>query len=142
MANKDIEKYENYKDQISKLNKAIDNKFYYEAIFIEYAIMEDRLQSVLTYLDAYNPKKQKTMHQKLNQISSLIENNNATIGDSISTDLITKIMDWKNERNNLIHGLLSEKPSNEGIIECATTGFNLVRKIDNAVDKVKRKTTS
>ncbi len=42
-----MEKYYSYKTQIEKYNKAIELGFYYEAIFISYAIMEDRLLSFL-----------------------------------------------------------------------------------------------
>ena len=36
------QKYENYKEQAIRLKKAINAKFYLEAVFIEYAIIEDR----------------------------------------------------------------------------------------------------
>ncbi len=41
------EKYYSYKTQIEKYNRAMQEGFYYEAIFISYAIMEDRLLSFL-----------------------------------------------------------------------------------------------
>lgn len=37
-----IEKYEAYKAMKSNLTKAMKAGFYYQAIFIEYAIIEDR----------------------------------------------------------------------------------------------------
>lgn len=40
-----MQKYLNYKEQMGRLKKAIANSFYLEAIFIEYAIIEDRLES-------------------------------------------------------------------------------------------------
>ena len=42
-------KYQNYKEQFKRLNKAINNNFFLEAIFIEYVIMEDRTESILSY---------------------------------------------------------------------------------------------
>ena len=42
-------KYENYREQFKRLNKAIANGFNLEAIFIEYMIMEDRTESVLRH---------------------------------------------------------------------------------------------
>ena len=42
------EKYYSYKTQIEKYNRAVEEGFYYEAMLISYAIMEDRL---LTFLD-------------------------------------------------------------------------------------------
>lgn len=40
MNNKDKNKI--YSDLMSKLKKSMTNEFYYEAIFIEFAILEDR----------------------------------------------------------------------------------------------------
>ena len=42
------QKNERYKDLMSKLKKAMNNEFYYEAIFIEYAILEDRTDKYVT----------------------------------------------------------------------------------------------
>ena len=39
---KNTEKYETYKKMKADLSKSMKSGFYYEAIFIEYAIMEDR----------------------------------------------------------------------------------------------------
>ena len=50
------QKYENYTEQFRRLNKALANGFNLEAMFIAYAIMEDRTESILRhagYWDAY-----------------------------------------------------------------------------------------
>lgn len=44
------EKQQTYKELINKYNKAIQYEFYYEAILIDYALMEDRLRSCIYYL--------------------------------------------------------------------------------------------
>ncbi len=44
-----MQKYENYKAQIDRLNRAIKEHFYLEAMFIEYAVMEYRCESILTH---------------------------------------------------------------------------------------------
>ena len=41
-----IQKYENYREQFIRLKKALDLKFFLEAIFIEYTIIEDRTESI------------------------------------------------------------------------------------------------
>lgn len=46
-----MQKHFNYKEQFKRLKKAIDNNFYLEAVFIEYAIVEDRAESILLYED-------------------------------------------------------------------------------------------
>ena len=42
-------KYENYREQFKRLNNALHNGFNLEAMFIEYAIMEDRTESILRH---------------------------------------------------------------------------------------------
>lgn len=50
------QKYENYRVQISRLTSSRKGRFYLEAIFNEYAIMEDRLKSVLRHAGKWHPK--------------------------------------------------------------------------------------
>ena len=44
-----IRKFENYKHMKASLKRAMNEEFYYQAIFIEYAIIEDRTASVLRH---------------------------------------------------------------------------------------------
>ena len=37
-----MQKYANYKEQMERLNRAMKEHFFLEAMFIEYAVMEDR----------------------------------------------------------------------------------------------------
>lgn len=46
-----VQKYEIYKSIHESLSKSLKYGFYYEAIFLEYAILEDRLASVLKYAE-------------------------------------------------------------------------------------------
>lgn len=47
MQEKNMEKYQAYKSMNENLSKAMRSEFYYQAIFIEYAIIEDRCTSAL-----------------------------------------------------------------------------------------------
>ena len=47
------QKYENYREPFQRLNKALANGFNLEAMFIEYAIMEDRTESILRHADLW-----------------------------------------------------------------------------------------
>ena len=44
-----MQKYENYKEQFKRLNRALANGFNLEAIFMSYAILEDRTESILRH---------------------------------------------------------------------------------------------
>ena len=54
-----MQKYENYRVQIGRLKKALKEHFYLEAIFIEYAIMEDRLEAILRHAGKWHPKESR-----------------------------------------------------------------------------------
>ena len=47
-------KYENYKEQFKRLNRALANGFNLEAMFIEYAILEDRTESILRHAEQWD----------------------------------------------------------------------------------------
>ena len=47
-----MDKQNTYREWIGKYNKAIRYEFYYEAILIDYALLEDRLRSFLYYQDS------------------------------------------------------------------------------------------
>ncbi len=54
-----MQKYENYREQMGRLKRAIREHFYLEAIFIEYAILEDRLEAVFRHAGKWRPKEGK-----------------------------------------------------------------------------------
>lgn len=129
------QKNERYKDLMSKLKKSMNNEFYYEAIFIEYAILEDRTESLLRHanIDTYDKNGEKlTLYKKL----KAIENNNRFRKDRyvlrhINGELINKLHLWKNKRNDLIHDLIKTKYNNIDIKNIALEGFELVKKLNN-----------
>ena len=47
-----LEKYYTYREYISKYNRAMRGEFYFEALLIDYAMLEDRLRSMLYYMGA------------------------------------------------------------------------------------------
>lgn len=64
-------KYGNYKEQMGRLKKAMANRFLLEALFIEYAVIEDRTESILRHAGVFNPEKHDTLARKLNRISDI-----------------------------------------------------------------------
>ena len=56
------EKKETYRQQIGRYRKAMDNGFYFEAMLITYAMLEDRMKSFLYYIGAFR----RTEDSKLN----------------------------------------------------------------------------
>ena len=80
-----------YSDTIQKLNKAIKDEFFYESIMLEYALIEDRLNTMLEHLGIINGGEKglvitkctkKSLHMLLN-ISATARFGINKIGDFI-----------------------------------------------------------
>ena len=127
-------KYEKYKNLMGKLEKAKKNEFYYEAIFIEYAIIEDITESLLSHAKLKTTdsnEKEYSLNIKLKKIKGSEKFNQRYIKKHISNDLIENIFNWKNKRNKLIHSLISCKYSDEEIKNIALEGYYIVKKLNN-----------
>lgn len=127
------QKYENYKEQFRRLNKAIANGFNLEAMFIEYAIMEDRTESVLRhagYWEAYLKKRGNrgaTINSKISYIQGKVNSGDKLLVKYFSDDLLDRILTWKEERNRLIHALLKQQFAHNEITELAEHGNEIVK---------------
>ena len=127
------QKYENYAEQFRRLNKALANGFNLEAMFIEYAIMEDRTESILRhagYWDAYMKKRghrDATINSKITYIQGKANADDKLLRKFFSDDLLDRILAWKEVRNRLIHALLKQQFEHDEISELATKGNELVK---------------
>ena len=130
-----MEKYENYREQMGRLKKAIGSGFFLEAIFIEYAVMEDRLTSVLIHAGHWTstPDEHVTINKKLHLIDKLRENkNNRLIHKYFPPELTDSVSAWKDKRNPYIHDLLNRKITTDDLEEFALKGQEIVKKLCNA----------
>ena len=130
-----MEKYENYREQMGRLKKAIEAKFFLEAIFIEYAVMEDRLTSILIHAGHWTspPDKHISINKKLHLVDQLRENkNNRLIHKYFPSELTDSVSAWKDKRNPYIHDLLNRKITTADLEEFALQGQEIVKKICNA----------
>lgn len=135
-----MQKYENYKEQMNRLKKAMANAFYLEALFIEYAIMEDRAEAILRYEG--NEIKAKngfvSIDRKLNKILKIAEQKKSLPNRYFSDDLIGRIAAWKEERNRLIHALMKQSLTTEELRGLAENGQALTRELCNRSNNYKR----
>lgn len=122
-------KNEKYKDLMEKLNKSIKNEFFYEAIFIEYAILEDRTESLLRH--AKINEKNSTITLKINKIKTNKIFKDKYINKHLSIELLDKIIKWKNKRNELIHDLIKTKYTNNQIESIVLEGYEIIKKVNN-----------
>lgn len=138
---KNIEKYEIYKTLKVQLKKSITSGFFYQAIFIEYAILEDRTNSLLKHaeLNTENNKGEDlSISRKLNKLKSCKPFTNPNIRKKLPIDFIEEIVSWKKQRDSLIHELAKIKYDDESVSEVALKGKELINKYDNTVKRLNK----
>lgn len=136
---KNIEKYEVYKSMNENLTKAMRHEFYYQAIFIEYAIIEDRCSSVLRHAGVkYMDSKGREI--KISEKMKKMRENPAFdipyVRHRISLELLDQLTEWKRERDKLIHALAKIPYDHESVKAVAVRGQELVRVLSNKVKSV------
>ena len=125
-------KYENYREQFKRLNNALNNGFNLEAMFIEYAIMEDRTESILLHSDQWEDYlrsrrgQRPTIDSKIRYIKKRAEEKKSLLNKYFSDDFLDQILTWKDERNRLIHALLKQQLEHNEISLLAAQGKQLV----------------
>ena len=138
------QKYENYAEQFRRLKKALANGFNLEAMFITYAVMEDRTESVLHhggYWDSYLKKrkgKDPTINSKIKYIQGKADSGDKLMHKYFSDDLLQRILVWKDERNRLIHALLQQQLEHGEIEKIAVEGEELVKILRSRVNSYNR----
>lgn len=126
-----IQKYANYKEQFGRLKKALSYKFYLEAIFIEYAIIEDRFESVLRHSGKFNPERHNSLNSKLKRIKEMQREKKGIIRKYFSEEIIEEVSVWKEDRNKLIHALMKQSIHTEDLESVALKGQEMAKTISN-----------
>ena len=125
-------KYENYREQFKRLKSALNNNFNLEAIFIEYAIMEDRTESILRHAEKWEAYlksrkgREPSLDSKIRYIQKMAEHKKSLPNKYFSDALLASILIWKEERNRLIHALLKQQLEHKIVRTIAEQGKQLV----------------
>ena len=145
-------KYENYKEQFARLKSALNSGFNLEAMFIEYAIIEDRTESILHHADKWEAYlrsrkgRQVTLDSKIKYIQKIAEQKRSMPNRYFSGDLLDRVLEWKEDRNRLIHALMKQQLAHGEIGEVAAQGKSLADELrkkagnfNRAADRQKEK---
>lgn len=124
----------------AKLKVAIEQEFYLEALLIEYAIAEDRLNSILQHMNIRyidNKGEEISIGRKIGKVRTLIENQ-PLVAKRLSTEQLDFLMQWKDVRNSLVHRSCQRLYKNEEVRECAIAGAEVIRVLSNSSQNIKR----
>ncbi len=135
-----LAKHDRYTELIRDLKKAILYHFYLEAIFIEYAILEDRTKSILMHSKRYNENKHDSLSKKVTEILVLIRQSSNRLSRYLSIETVESIRSWMKNRNALIHHLPQISCCEDDVMNIALEGVLLVKKISNASTSFRRYT--
>ena len=136
-----MQKHEIYKDLKVNLKKAMNAEFYYQAIFIEYAIIEDRCASLLDHAGINYHKKngyEIDLHEKIDKIKGNPLFSEKFIRKHLPPSLMSDIDGWRNQRNVLIHQLANTPYNFDSIKKTAEDGMELQRILDNSVKSINK----
>ena len=133
------EKRQVYAELKSRLKLALSKEFYFEAVMLEYAIIEDRTASVLFHAGiCKNPyDSSKKLSNKLNSIEQQIGKGHPVISKKFDAALIAEIRNWKEERNDFVHRACIRPCDAEDLKSLALWGNEIVRNLDNSARRVK-----
>ena len=108
-------------------------------MFIAYAIMEDRTESILSYEgNEINSNRFVSINRKLKKIKQIAERKNSLPARCFSDSLIDEILEWKDERNRLMHALMKQSLTTEELEMVALKGKDHARKLANKVTSYRR----
>jgi len=138
------QKQETYARMKVGLNRAIQSRFYYEAIFIEYAIVEDRCTSMLKHAGVNYWKKtkdpakpqEKNLRDKLNLLKDHHPFTEKELRKKIARETLDRADAWREKRNDLIHHLANIPYDSEAVEQVALEGNDIVDEISNAAKRV------
>lgn len=132
MTNK--EKNIKYANLIDKMNKAIEEEFYFEAILLEYAILEDRTESILRHANLMTIDENGndlTLNTKIKTIKNNAKFIDPYIKKHLTNDLFKSINEWRIDRNRVIHSLVTESYTNNEIKKLALEGKRIIKIMNN-----------
>ena len=125
---------------MGRLKKAIEAKFFLEAVFIEYAVMEDRLESIIRQSGEWTFQKDRTkvkISEKMKKMKKIV-GENSLAQKYFTAELLSEIESWKGDRNTYIHDFMIQKVTTADLEKFALQGWEIVKKLNSASTSYKR----
>ena len=137
-----------HKNFFDHCNDAIEHGYYLEAVFMEYAAMESRMEGVLGVIGApcnnQLPPKERTKFQISHRVAclqKLLENTEISANSKLDQIYFQNLNKWLDERNRCVHGLYKNEIQYTKRLcnqEYARKGYDLCYKLYEEVNRIKR----
>ena len=140
---------EMHKNFFDRCEKAIEDGFYLEAIFHEYAAIESRLEVTLGVLGMpcnknlqSNIRKDINISQRINCLKGIMNNSSIFEKSKLDNKFFKSLENWITERNGIIHGLYKNekkyKPRMKNAKELAEQGCDHAKKLYNEASRLRK----
>ncbi|HHQ4530958.1 TPA: hypothetical protein ACSP1Y_004816 [Aeromonas hydrophila] len=118
-------------DLLVKYNYAIDNKFYLEGIAIIFHLLELRTRSIITSFTGKNPGNRVKIKKSIQRIKKN-KKNHPSLGKHFQADLTSKVLKWKDTRDELMHHLVNDDLENYDVDVVAQNGLDIYKEFTAA----------
>lgn len=129
------QKYETYKMLMGRLKVAIHEEFWYEAIFLEYAMLEDRLHSVIIHGGETTNNR---MIDNIKKVRKMIEKKKSGIEKYFDGEILSEVNHWRDKRNGLVHSLATKEYDNDQVKKVAQDGYDVIKRFSNKTTNYRR----
>lgn len=128
-----------FADLISRVDVALKNKFFLEASWIEYSIIEERLLSIIKKVDNRNPGNGFKVDKCLKRLKHLIKNeDHDLLKRHFTIEFLERIRQWKNSRNSTMHDLAKKHITEQRVENLALEGNALMRELNASIMRFKK----
>ena len=131
--NGNVQKYETYKARMENLKRAMKCGYFLESILIEYAVIEDRVNSLLSHAGKGTSQKLHKKCEKIVKARECDDRFGKALQKYISDDLIRDLDAWRVARNEIVHDLMKKPYNAEEFREVAEDGLAVVKLLSNRV---------
>ena len=138
-----------HKDFFDKCSLAIEDGFYLEAVFLEYAAIEGRLEILCGVIGLPcnkdrddNVRKSIQISHRINCLDKLRKQHMIFQSSKLERNYFKNLGNWINDRNRFVHGLyknvIEYSPRMNYCKQLAVTGMKYSRLLYNEVNRMKR----
>ncbi len=138
-----------HKEFFDNCDKALEHKFYMEAILMEYAAIEGRMEILLGVLGLpcdrfgdYKSRKAVQISHRINCANKIRKSSQVFEGTKLGEKYFEKLGSWINKRNEYIHGLYKNELKYSSRManakNFAVQGREYCRLLYNEVNRLKR----
>ena len=132
-------KHANYQEQFKRLNSALKNHFFLEAMFIEYAIMEDRSEAILRYENNFITSKNfVSIDRKIMKIKTIAREKKSLASRYFNDEFLDELLLWKGKRNQVMHALMKQHLTSDELEQLAMQGKALASILRDKATNYKR----